>query len=144
MQFDPENDINKLCAQGMQMEGEGRPEEALKLFQLAWDEATTTVEKVIAAHYLARQQDSIAGKLQWDETALNLALTIADDEVRALYPSLYLNVAKCYEDMKDPARAQEHYRLALKFTSFLPHDGYGNMIRAGINKGIERTLLNSD
>ena len=32
MQFDPDNNIVKLCAQGMAKEGEGKPEEAYELF----------------------------------------------------------------------------------------------------------------
>ena len=36
MQFDPENPIIKLCAEGMQLEGEGKKEEAEELFLQAW------------------------------------------------------------------------------------------------------------
>ena len=32
MEFDPANNAIKLCAEGMQMEGKGKPEEASKLF----------------------------------------------------------------------------------------------------------------
>lgn len=140
MQFDPENEINILCAQGMQLEGEGKPEEAKKTFQQAWDKAQTPLEKLTAAHYLARHQDSVADKLIWDGIALDWAKTVDNEQSKALYPSLYLNIAKCQEDMTDFAKAHENYLLALSFTSFLPYDGYGNMIRAGINKGIERVL----
>ena len=76
MQFDPENHINKLCAEGMLLEGEGKPQEALVLFEQAWQNATNNLEKLTAAHYVARGQKNIADKLTWDETALNLALEI--------------------------------------------------------------------
>lgn len=33
MQFDPDNNIIKLCAKGMSLEGEGKPGEASELFQ---------------------------------------------------------------------------------------------------------------
>jgi tetratricopeptide (TPR) repeat protein len=138
MLFDPENNINKLCALGMQLEGEGKAEEAAGLFEQAWQEATNTTEKFTAAHYIARHQSSTADKLKWDETALNLALTINGDEIKTVYPSLYLNIAKCYEDMGNLNKALKNYQLALTFTLFLPNNGYGNMIRAGINMGIER------
>ncbi|MDB5129524.1 hypothetical protein [Mucilaginibacter sp.] len=138
MQFDPENHINKLCAEGMLLEGEGKPQEALVLFEQAWHNATNDLEKLTAAHYVARQQKTIADKLTWDETALNLALEINTDDIKTIYPSLYLNVAKCYEDLQDFAKAKDNYLLALKFTTFLPNDGYGDMIRAGINNGINR------
>jgi tetratricopeptide (TPR) repeat protein len=138
MQFDPENHINKLCAQGMLLEGEGKPQEALVLFEQAWQNATNDLEKLTAAHYVARRQKTIADKLTWDEIALNLALKISTDDIKAIYPSLYLNVAKCYEDLQDFAKANDNYVLALNFTTFLPNDGYGDMIRAGINSGINR------
>src|ERR1700744_527366 len=109
MLIDPENHINKLCAQGMQFEGEGKSEEAAIIFQQAWEDAENNLEKFIAAHYVARHQNSIAEKLIWDETALNLALKIDDEEVKGAYPSLYLNIAKGYEDLQVFAKANENY-----------------------------------
>jgi rifampin ADP-ribosylating transferase len=138
MQFDPENHINKLCAQGMLLEGEGKPDEASALFHQAWNEATNATEKFTAAHYIARHQQNVEDKLRWDEIALNLALEIEGEEVKAVYPSLYLNVGKCHEDLGHFDKALENYELALSYTPFLPDDGYGNMIKAGVNKGIER------
>ena len=138
MQFDPENRINKLCAQGMLLEGEGKPAEAAKLFRQAWHEATNDMERFTAAHYVARHQPDAAGKLEWDETALAIALGIEGDAIKATYPSLYLNVAKCYEDLNDPGKAREYYQLAYQFTEFLPDDGYGSMIKRGIAEGMER------
>ncbi len=138
MQFDPENHIVKLCAQGMTLEGEGRNEDASRLFHQAWDEASNDLEKFIAAHYIARHQANIPDKLKWDETALNHALNVDDKQLNSTYPSLYLNIAKCYEDMKDVDNARKNYQLAHSFANALPDDGYGNMIRSGIAKGIER------
>lgn len=138
MQFDPNNKIVKLCAQGMDMEGKGNPEEASKHFIQAWNEATNDFEKFTAAHYVARHQISIEEKLKWDETALQLALKINDDTIKEAYPSLYLNIAKCYEDLNDFVNARKNYQLALSFTNQLSHKGYGNMIRVGIMDGIKR------
>ncbi len=141
MQFDPNNNVVKLCARGMNLEGEGKPEDAYKIFQQAWNEATNDFEKFTSAHYVARHQKSVADKLRWDETALNLALKIEDQSIQASYPSLYLNVAKCYEDLKDFDKARNNYQLALSFTNLLPEDGYGKMIKSGIVNGIERVTL---
>jgi tetratricopeptide (TPR) repeat protein len=138
MQVDPNNKIVKLCAQGMEMEGKGNPEEASKYFLQAWNEATNDFEKFTAAHYVARHQKSVADKLNWDETALQLALKINDDTIKGSYPSLYLNIAKCYEDLNDFDNARKNYQLALSFTNLLPDSGYGNMIKGGIMSGIER------
>jgi tetratricopeptide (TPR) repeat protein len=138
MEFDPNNNIVKLCAQGMDMEGKGNIEEASKLFVQAWNEATNDFEKFTAAHYVARHQKSVADKLKWDETALQLALKINNETVKRTFPSLYLNIAKCCEDLNDLENAKKNYELALSFSNQLPDNGYGNMIKSGIMKGIER------
>lgn len=37
MEFNPSNNVVKLCLQGMGMEEQGKPEEASKLFLQAWN-----------------------------------------------------------------------------------------------------------
>jgi tetratricopeptide (TPR) repeat protein len=138
MKFDPDNNIGKLCATGMALEGEGKKEEALKIFQQAWNEATNDFEKFITAHYVAQHQKTVTDKLKWDKTALHFALKTDNEMMKASYPSLYLNIAKCYEDLKDFDSAAKHYQLALSYTNFLADDGYGNMIKSGIKNGIEK------
>jgi rifampin ADP-ribosylating transferase len=138
MEFDQSNPIVKLCAEGMEREGQGLKADALKLYERAWDASTTDFEKFTAAHYVARHQETISEKLKWDETALQFALNIDDDNVQATFPSLYLNIAKCYEDLNDLALASKNYTLALSFTDRLPDNGYGNMIRNGILNGLDR------
>jgi hypothetical protein len=76
--------------------------------------------------------------LKWDETALRLALKIDSDTVKGTFPSLFLNVAKCYEDLNDPDNAKRNYELALSYSNLLPDNGYGKMIKGGIMSGIER------
>ncbi len=109
MLFDPNNHVIELCAQGMNMEGEGKRGEALELFQRAWDEAINDLEKLISAHYIARHQKDTSDKLKWDEIALTLALNVNDENVKGLYPSLYLNVGKCHEDLNDIDNARKNY-----------------------------------
>lgn len=138
MQFDPDNKIVKLCAQGMDLEGEGKNEEASNIFLQAWEQASNHKEKFTAAHYVARHQKSIADKLAWDEIALNLALKIKDDSVKGAYSSLYLNIAKGYEDLQEFEKATKHYETALVYVNFLHDDGYGKMIKGGVEHGLER------
>lgn len=138
MEFDPNNPVVKLCGQGMEMEGKGLPEEAAKLFLRAWNKAINNFEKFIAAHYVARHQKTVNDKLKWDKTALRLALKLNNDTVKATFSSLYLNIAKCYEDLNDFDKAKKNYDFALTYTIFLPDNGYGNMIKRGIIKGVER------
>src|ERR1043165_9592889 len=112
MDFNPNNKIVKLCVQGMHMEEEGKPDEASRLFLQAWNEATNDFEKFIAAHYVARHQKTVADKLKWLETALQFALIINDDTVKSAFPSLYSNIAKCYEYLNDSEKAKKNYELA--------------------------------
>lgn len=141
MQFDPNNEVVKLCAEGMELEGQGKKKEALQLFQKAWNKANNDFEKFISAHYVARHQETIGGKLKWDKTALNFAMKIHDDNTKEVMPSLYLNIAKCYEDLSDFQNAKTNYENALSYTNLLPKDGYGNMIKGGIINGVDRMKL---
>ena len=115
MEFSPFNNVVKLSLQGMDMEEKGKPGEALKLFLQGWNEATNDFEKFIAAYYVARHQETIPGKLKWLETALQFALKINDDAVKSALPSLYSNIAKCYEELGDRDKAKENSELAISF-----------------------------
>jgi len=115
MEFSPFNNVVKLCLQGMAMEEKGKHEEAIRLFQQGWNEATNDFEKFLAAHYIARQQKTVAEKLKWLETTLQFALQTNNDSVKSAFPTLYLNIAKCYEDLNDHNKAKENAELAISF-----------------------------
>lgn len=138
MILDPNNRIVQYCANGMQLETEGKNSEAKALYQIAWDQAVNNFEKFTAAHYLARQQETIPEKLKWDLKSLELAFAVDDQNLQGAYPSLCLNIGKCYEDLQDYQKAKEYYRLGQSYTRHLLDDGYGNMIKAGIKNGLER------
>lgn len=116
MEFNPNNNIVKLCVQGMDLEGKGKPEEASRLFHQAWNEAINDFEKFIAAHYVARHQKNVSDKLKWLETALHLALKINNDAVKEAFPFLYESIAKCHEDLNHLENAKKNYELANSFT----------------------------
>jgi tetratricopeptide (TPR) repeat protein len=115
MEFNPNNTIIKLCIEGMNMEEKDKQEEASKLFLQAWNEATNDFEKFIAAYYVARHRENTSHKLKWFETSLQFALKINDDSVTSAFPSLYSNIAKCYEDLNDHGNAKKNYELANLF-----------------------------
>lgn len=115
MEFNPNNNIVKLCLQAMGLEEQDKPEEAGKLFLQAWDEATNDFEKFIAAHYVARHQKNVSDKLKWLETDLQFALKINNDTVKSAIPALYLNMAQCYEELNDADQATRNYELAASF-----------------------------
>ena len=112
MAFDPNNAIIKLCMQGMEMEGKG-DENAATLFLQAWKESTNDFERFLAAYYVARQQKAAADKLKWNETTLQLALQINDENVTGAFPTLYSNIAKCYEELGDADNAAKNYELSV-------------------------------
>ncbi|MEN9871731.1 MAG: hypothetical protein RLZZ171_2723, partial [Cyanobacteriota bacterium] len=105
------------------MEEKGKPEEASKLFLQAWNEATNDFEKFISAHYVARHQKNVSDKLEWLETALQFALKINNDTVKSAFPSLYSNIAKCYEDLSTPDKAKKNYELATSFVATIKGSG---------------------
>jgi len=139
MQFDPENPVVKLCAQGMNAEFEGKIEEAHHIFQKAWDVATDDFELFTAAHYLARNQKDPGDALRWNMKALDHANAIKDDDMKMHYPSLYLNVAKSYEVLGDINEAGKYYQFAADKADQLPNGKYGDMIRSGIAEGLRRS-----
>ena len=112
IQFGPNNNIIKLCLSGMGMEDSGKPDDASMLFLKAWSKATNDFERFIAAYYVARHQKNISNKLKWLETSLQFALKLNDDNVKSAYPTLYLNIAKCYEELRDSDKAKRNYELS--------------------------------
>ena len=138
MEFNQDNKVVQLCAIGMELEGQGKLTEAGNRFEDAWNFASSDFEKFTAAHYMARHQKTIQDKLNWDNTALKHALNINDDSIKETLPSLYLNIGKCYEDLNDFENAKSNYNAAFSFSTYLPDNGYGDMIKAGINKALDR------
>jgi rifampin ADP-ribosylating transferase len=123
MEFSPNNSIVKLCLQGMNMEGEGNSEEAGRLFLQAWNKATSDFEKFLAAHYVARHQKNVSDKLKWLETALQSALKTGNTAVEGAFPSLYSDIAKCYEDLSDFDSAKRNHELAISFMDKISDNG---------------------
>jgi tetratricopeptide (TPR) repeat protein len=112
MNFDPRNKIVQLCIQGMDLEEKGKSEEALKVFLQAWNESTNSFEKFLAAYYIARNQKNSSDQLQWLETALHNALEVNDQSALSALPSLYSNIAKCYQELGDSENATINDELA--------------------------------
>ena len=110
--MDLTNPVIQLCIQGTRAEFEGRHEDARALYQQAWDLTKEDYEACIAAHYVARFQDSPAQTLQWNRIALERADASDPELVKEFYPSLYLNMGRSCEAMDDPAEAKRYYALA--------------------------------
>lgn len=136
MKFDPQNMVVQLCAKGIETEATDI-DAAKELYQEAWVLAATNEERFIVAHYLARNQP-LDEQLKWNQLSLDYALEIDTAEIRATYPSLYLNLGKSYEEVGDMYMALENYQLAADNIKYLADDDYGKMIRSGIVTALER------
>ena len=116
MEFNPNDHIIKLCIQGMALEEKGKPEEASRIFLQAWNEATNDFEKFTAAYYVARHQNNVSGKLKWLETALDFALKINDNSVKAALPSPLARVyPKLFGWRGFVIRAHQHKQYPVHF-----------------------------
>jgi hypothetical protein len=106
MEFNPKNNIVRLCVQGMEFEKNDNPQAAGNIFLQAWNEATHDFEKFLAAYFVSQHQQDVSEKLKWLETSLEFALKINDDSVYSAIPTLYKNIAKCYEHLGDSEKAK--------------------------------------
>ncbi len=124
----------------------GDREEARQRFLRLWAEIGEDgdpLHRCTLAHYMADTQDEPADELAWDLRALTAAEELADDRlaaqegalaVRALYPSLHLNLAADYVKLGHGRAARTHLDRARVASESLADDGYGNGVRAAIGR----------
>ncbi|MDQ1012188.1 hypothetical protein QFZ82_006673 [Streptomyces sp. V4I23] len=129
----------------------GDREEARLRFASIWAEisdAGDALHRCTLAHYMADAQDDPADELAWDLRALDAAEGPSEERtarheqslaVRAFYPSLHLNLAADYIKLRHPEAARVHLDRARAATDALADDGYGNGVRAAIDR-LERAL----
>ncbi len=110
--MDINNPIIQLCMAGTRAEFEHRIEDALVHYQQAWEARTDNYDACIAAHYVARFQDSAEESLRWNQVALEHANAVNDERVKDFYPSLYLSLGRSYEFVGNLSEAQRYYELA--------------------------------
>ena len=110
--MDLDNPVIRLCAEGTRAEFEGRTNDARALFMQAWEASKDDYEACVAAHYVARYQESPEDTLRWNQEALSRANAVGDDRVKDFYPSLYLNMGYSYEVLGNQTEAQRYYDLA--------------------------------
>ncbi|MFG1946335.1 hypothetical protein [Nonomuraea sp. NPDC048826] len=130
---------------------QGRREAAREMFARIWEDIGGAegdpLHVCVLAHSMADVQDDVGEELTWDLRALAAAGAITDERVAqagvplsvaGLYPSLHLNVGDCYRRLGDPGRAREHLERARAGIGALGDDGYGRLIRGGLERLAER------
>jgi hypothetical protein len=137
--IDPDNPVVRLCAEGIQAEGQGRHEDAAALYREAWAIHSDDYEACIAAHYLAREQETLEESRKWNQAALDHALLVEEDRIAGFLPSLYLNLGWSHEVLGDPITARACYLEGAAQLVGLPAGAYTDVVRDGIGRGLART-----
>ncbi len=118
---DPHSPTVQLCIEGTRAEYAGQPQRAAALYQKAWEIAGNDYEACVAAHYVARFQETPEEVLAWNLKALRRAEAAGDEAVQEFYPSLYLSLGQAYELVGDMQEAQRYYDQAAALG--FPHQG---------------------
>jgi hypothetical protein len=140
--IDPTNPVVALCAEGMAVDG--TPAEALRLFELAWASRRDDFEAAIAAHFLARHQQSPSDALHWNMLAVQHAENVDDGRAAELLASLYLNLGDAQLTVGDAISAADSVRLAETHLPGLPAGGYREFVAMGIRRLLQRLEAQSD
>ncbi|GAB4092808.1 NAD(+)--rifampin ADP-ribosyltransferase [Flaviaesturariibacter terrae] len=136
MEFSPSNPIVRLCIQGMDREANGQPDDALALFLQAWREASSELEKYLAAFYVARRQEAPAERLAWLQTALEAARKAAPETVVGAEARLHAELADCYRALGEDAKAAEAAALSASLrTEMRDHGPFYHGTRADLQPG---------
>ncbi|ATB34566.1 hypothetical protein [Melittangium boletus] len=138
---DGDNPVVRLCAEGMRAEAEGRPQDARALFLQAWELSRDDYEACIAAHYVARHQDSSRDALHWNQTAFDRARAVGDERVLGFQASLLLNLGKSHEDLGAFTEARALYERAFRALDAVPESPYRDIVQGGITRGLERVAI---
>ncbi|TPQ15685.1 tetratricopeptide repeat protein [Streptomyces sporangiiformans] len=121
----------------------GDREEARGRFLDLWSEIGddgAPLHRCTLAHYMADTQDDPSDELAWDLRALSAAEERTELHqgqslaLRALYPSLHLNLAADYDKLGRTDAARNHLLQARGAVGALTDDGYGDGVRAAIGR----------
>ncbi|GGU45350.1 hypothetical protein GCM10010274_36750 [Streptomyces lavendofoliae] len=122
----------------------GDREEARNRFGRLWEQLGADgdpLQRCTLAHCMADAQDDPYDELAWDLRALTAAEGVGGGghvAVRALYPSLHLNLAADYVKLRRPDAARIHLDRARAASATLDDDRYGAGVRAAIARLAER------
>ncbi len=137
--------------EGLKLSQRGEREAARRIFAEVWvdigEESGDPLHRCTLAHAMADVQDDATEELVWDLRALDAAELITEERateagvqgsVSAFYPSLHLNVGECYRKLGALDLARAHVERGRAAAAALGDDGYGEMIRNGLDRLAER------
>ncbi|MBT9256504.1 hypothetical protein KMZ32_13825 [Phycicoccus sp. MAQZ13P-2] len=98
--------------------------------------------RCVLAHYLADLEPELVDEVAWDEVALREHAHLADDALApvgipsaaALAPSLHLNLGDGYRRQGRVVEARRELEAAETAAHLLGDDGYGELLRGGIER----------
>ncbi len=135
------------AALGGDREGGGR------LLRAAWadTEPQDHPQRCVLAHYLADLEPELADEVAWDERALEEFAEVGEQDLAAvgipsaagMAPSLHLNLADGYRRQGRVQDARHHLAAGDRVAGSLPDDGYGAMLRSGLER-LRRRLDGED
>jgi tetratricopeptide (TPR) repeat protein len=138
---------------GIELSQRGERDAARSLFSQVWDEIGPTgdaLHRYALAHHMADVQDDVREELAWDLRALEAADSVTDERARqagvaspvsGFYPSLHLNLGEVYRKLGDLDRAREHLQQGRAAVGSLGDDGYGQMIKGGLDRLDDRLQI---
>lgn len=118
--------------EGIALRDQGAHVAARDLFAQVWSdiggERGDPFYRCALAHSMADVQDDVNEELRWDL----LALTAAD------LITLHLNLGECYRKLGEMGLAREHLDRGRASVNALGDDGYGQMIKGGLDRLADR------
>lgn len=130
--LDPTNPVVALCAEGMK--AEGTPAEAARLFALAWAARRDDFDAAIAAHFVARHQQTPDETLRWNALAVEHAAAVTDGRADGFLASLYLNLGDAQANVGDFEAAAESARRATAHLAAVAPGGYREWVAMAIRR----------
>lgn len=106
-------------------------------------------QRCVLAHYLADLEPAVADEVVWDERALAAYASVGPHDLVAvgipdsagMAASLHLNLGDGYLRLGRVADASEQVAAGLAACGALPDDGYGALVRRGLDRLADRVAL---
>ncbi len=118
-QFDPSNEIVKICLKAMMVEIDSETDKSNKLvaknlLKDGYEKSTSEMEKVVTAYFIGKIEDKVEEKVRWFNIALDEAIICSDNGVRSTISTLYNDLALAYMKISEMDIAKKYTELSEK------------------------------